>query len=86
MSGIEVLRSRRGNPIVYHDGYVYTQHRMTDEKRVFRCESRVGQQSKSKKKIYATLDSRLKRATPSYNFESVNDYLARVAANVKLNS
>jgi len=40
MDDIEVLNSKRGNPIVYHDGYVYTQHRVTDEKRVFRCESR----------------------------------------------
>ncbi|CAF4396253.1 unnamed protein product [Rotaria sp. Silwood2] len=46
---------------------------------------RVGQQAKAKKKIYATLDSRLKRIVASYNFESVGDYLARVAANVKLN-
>ena len=47
---------------------------------------RVGQQPKPKKKIYATLDSRLKRIIASYNFESVVDYLARVAANVKLSS
>jgi len=47
---------------------------------------RVGQEPKSKKKIYATLDSRLKRIAATYNFESVNDYLACVAANVKLNS
>ncbi len=65
---------------------MYTQHRITDEKRVFLCESRVDQQPKPKKKIYATLDSRLKRVTASYNFKYVNDYLARVAANVKLNS
>ena len=45
---------------------------------------RVGQQPKLKKKIYATLDSRLKRIVVYYNFESVVDYLARVAANVKL--
>ena len=42
-------------------------------------------QPKPKKKIYATIDSCLKRITASYNFESVNDYLGRVAANVKLN-
>lgn len=47
---------------------------------------RVGQEPKPKKKIYATLDSRLKRIVASYNFESVNDYLARVAANVNLYS
>ncbi|CAF4165667.1 unnamed protein product [Rotaria sordida] len=44
---------------------------------------RVGQQPKPKKKIYAALDSRLKRIVASYNFESVGDYLARVAANVE---
>jgi hypothetical protein len=47
---------------------------------------RVGQQPKSKRKIYATLDARLKRIADTYDFNSVNDYLARIAANVKLNS
>ena len=46
---------------------------------------RVGQEPKPQKKIYATLDSRLKRVVASYKFESVNDYLANIAANVKLN-
>jgi hypothetical protein len=46
---------------------------------------RVGQEPKPKKKIYANLDSRLKRVVASYDFQCVNDYLARVAANVKLN-
>jgi hypothetical protein len=46
---------------------------------------RVGQEPKPKKKIYGALDSRLKRIVASYNFECVNDYLARIAANVKLN-
>ncbi|CAF1527946.1 unnamed protein product [Adineta ricciae] len=46
---------------------------------------RVGQEPKPKKKIYATLDSRLKRIIATYNFESINDYLGRVAVNVKLN-
>jgi hypothetical protein len=46
---------------------------------------KVGQQPRVQKKVYATLDARLKRITASYNFESVDDYLARVAANVKLN-
>ena len=40
MIDIEILKSKRENPIVYHDGFVYTQHRLTDEKRIFRCESR----------------------------------------------
>lgn len=47
---------------------------------------RAGQQPKSKKKMYAALDSRLKRLVSSYSFDSVNDYLACVAVNVKLNS
>ena len=47
---------------------------------------RVSQQPKPKMKIYAALDSRLKRIFASYNFESVVDYLTRVAANLKLSS
>ncbi len=47
---------------------------------------RVGQQPKPKRKIYATLDARLKRIADTYDFNSVNDYWARIAANVKLNS
>jgi len=43
---------------------------------------RVKQEPKPKKKIYASLDTRLKQIVASYNFESVNGYLARVAANV----
>ena len=46
---------------------------------------RVGQESKPQKKIYTTLDSRLKRVVASYKFETVNDYLGNIAANVKLN-
>jgi hypothetical protein len=46
---------------------------------------RVGQEPRPQKKRYATLDSRLKRVVASYKFESVNDYLANIAANVKLN-
>ena len=47
---------------------------------------RVGQEPKPKKRIYATLDARLKRVVTTYNIESISDYLARVAANVKLSS
>lgn len=47
---------------------------------------KVGQQPRAQEKIYATLDARLKRIVTSYNFEYVDDYLARVTANVKLNS
>jgi hypothetical protein len=46
----------------------------------------VGQEPKPKKKIYATLDSRLRRIATSYNFGSVNNYLVHMVANVKLNS
>ena len=46
---------------------------------------RVGQEPRPQKKIYAALDSRLKRVVASYNFDSVNDYLLNIAANVKLN-
>ena len=46
---------------------------------------RVGQEPRPQKKIYANLDSRLKRVVASYKLESVNDYLVNVAANVKLN-
>ena len=47
---------------------------------------RVGQQPKPKRKIYANLDARLKRVVATYSIENINDYLARVAANVKLSS
>ncbi len=40
MATIEILRSKRGQPMLYHNGYLYTQHRLTSEKRIFRCESR----------------------------------------------
>ena len=58
MDDIEILKSKRGNPIVYHGGFVYMQHRLTDKKRIFRCES----------------------------CDPHPQDLARVAANVKLNS
>ena len=38
MNRIEVLKSSRGNSMIYVSGYVYTQHRVTEEKRIFRCE------------------------------------------------
>jgi hypothetical protein len=40
MDVIEILKSKRGKPVVYHGGFVYTQHSVTDEKRIFRCENR----------------------------------------------
>ncbi len=32
MGDIEILKSKRENPIVCHDGFLYTQHPMTVEK------------------------------------------------------
>jgi hypothetical protein len=40
MNTIEVLTNSRGNPVMYFSEYFYTQHRMTKEKRIFRCENR----------------------------------------------
>jgi len=34
------LKSKTGKPIVYHRGFVYTEHRVTNEKRIFRCKNR----------------------------------------------
>ena len=33
-----MLKSSGGNSMIYFSGYVYTQHRVTEEKRIFRCE------------------------------------------------
>ena len=41
MNRIEALKSSRGNSMVYFPGYLYTQHRVTEEKRIFRCEDRT---------------------------------------------
>ena len=40
MNTIEVLKTRRGNPMTYVAGFLYTQHRITEEKRIFLCEDR----------------------------------------------
>jgi hypothetical protein len=40
MNTIEVLKNSRGNAVIYLCGYLYTQHRITEEKRIFRCEDR----------------------------------------------
>lgn len=40
MNEIEVLKTSRGNSMIYFSGYFYTQHRKTEEKRIFRCEDR----------------------------------------------
>ena len=47
---------------------------------------RIGQEPKPKRKEYANLDARLKRVVSTYNVESISDYLARIAVNVKLSS
>ena len=39
---IGISKNSRGKPLIYHDGFVYTQHRLSDKKRSFRCESRDG--------------------------------------------
>ena len=41
MNRIEVLKSSRGNSMIYFSGYLYTEHRVTEEKRMFRCEDRT---------------------------------------------
>ena len=38
MNRIEALKSSRENSMIYFSGYLYTQHRVTKEKRIFRCE------------------------------------------------
>jgi len=40
MTTIEVLKSSRGNSMIFLSGFFYTQHRITEEKRLFRCENR----------------------------------------------
>ena len=36
-----MLKSSRGNSMIYFSGYLYTQHRVTEEKPIFRCENRT---------------------------------------------
>ncbi len=38
MSDFEILKSKRGNTVVCHDGFVCTQHRMTVDKRGYGCQ------------------------------------------------
>ena len=41
MNWIEALKRSRENSMIYFSGYLYTQHRVTEEKRIFRCEDRT---------------------------------------------
>ena len=36
-----MLKSSQGNSMIYFFGYLETQHRVTEEKRIFRCEDRT---------------------------------------------
>ncbi|CAF1195693.1 unnamed protein product [Adineta ricciae] len=45
---------------------------------------RTGEQPRKKKKVYADLDARLKRIAMSYNVNNIEDYLYRIAVNLKL--
>ena len=47
---------------------------------------RTGEQPRKKKKVYADLDARLKRIAMSYNVNNIEDYLYRIAVNLKLKS
>ena len=45
---------------------------------------RTGEQSKKKKKIYENLDARLKRIVLSYDVNNIEEYLTRIAMNLKI--
>ncbi|CAF4376832.1 unnamed protein product [Rotaria sp. Silwood2] len=40
MNTVEVLKTSRENPMIYFSGFLYTQHRITEKKSIFRCEDR----------------------------------------------
>ena len=49
------------------------------------CERlRAGAPPEKKKKVYADLDARLKTVTLSYNIADIEDYLNRIAMNLKI--
>jgi hypothetical protein len=52
MSGIQVLKNSRGNPMLYYSGYFYTQYQVTEKKRIFRCEDRNCRSKKKKLGIF----------------------------------
>jgi hypothetical protein len=45
---------------------------------------RTGEQPRKKKKVYADLDARLKRIAMSYNVDNIEEYLYRIAVNLKI--
>ena len=45
---------------------------------------RTGEQPKKKKKIYENLDARLKRIVLSYDVNNIEEYLTRIAMNLKI--
>jgi hypothetical protein len=45
---------------------------------------RAGEQPRKKKKVYAKLDERLKRIAASYNVDNIEEYLNRIAMNLKI--
>ncbi|CAF1497769.1 unnamed protein product [Adineta ricciae] len=47
---------------------------------------RTGEQPGKKKKVYVDLDIRLKRIAMSYNVDNIEEYLYRIAVNLKLNN
>ena len=47
---------------------------------------RVGEQPKKKKKVYENLDARLKRVVISYDANNIEEYLTRIAMNLKIST
>jgi hypothetical protein len=47
---------------------------------------RAGEQPKEKRKIYANLDARLKRIAMSYDVNNIEEYLTRIAMNLKIST
>ena len=45
---------------------------------------RAGEEPRKKKKVYANLDARLKRIALSYNVNNIEEYLTRIAMNLKI--
>ncbi|CAF2879240.1 unnamed protein product [Rotaria sp. Silwood2] len=47
---------------------------------------RAGEQPKKKRKVYANLDARLERITLSYDVNNIEEYLTRIAINLKIST
>ena len=47
---------------------------------------RAGEQPKKKKKAYANLDARFKRIALSYDVNNIEEYLTRIAMNLKIST